>query len=419
MSAIEQTKTPAVTPTVKFRESCDSCLVAKVKCSKTRPVCARCLANGATCGYSPSSRAGRKNRNAAPSDPSKASTRPPPTPSSSSLHAVHPMLDNADGSIRHSNNDIFHDLTTNFSHEDPSQGQSGMGNKAPTTQGEIEMTDFFSNSPFGDEFGDALLQFSPQAYLQNLNPTTPSPTNSTSQNTVSPAWTANETPYSFSPLSQLPVDLMSFDQASSSYSAPSPEILALQESPPRVFFPPGSETKFQCDCFALCLQALQTLHNHSQLPMSVQPGGLPFDVVLNINREAMRGCAKMLNCAKCVSKSGSSISTMLLATIFGKIISLYGSACFSRFGPSTVNQGAVKVAIGAYTLTGDDRRLLEMEIILLELGKVESILLAYQERFRDVHAEKDSCPGNALTSYLGKNLRCILDFLQARRGTGK
>lgn len=416
MSAIEQAETPAVTPKVKFRESCDSCLVAKVKCSKTRPVCARCLANGATCGYSPSSRAGRKNRNAAASDPSKASTRPPPTPSSS-LH-VHPILENTDGPIGRSNNDVFHDLT-NFSHEDPSQGQSGTENRAPTTQGEIEMTDFFSNPPFGDEFGDALLQFSPQAYLQNLNPTTPSPANSTSQNTVSHAWTASETPNSFSPLFQLPVDLVSFDQASSSQSAPSPEILALQESPPRVLFPPGSETKFQCDCFAVCLQALQTLHSHSQLPMSVQPGGLPFDVVLSINREAMRGCARMLDCVKCVSKSGSSISTMLLATIFGKIISLYGSACFSRFGPSTVNQGAVKVAIGAYTLTGDDRRLLEMEIILLELRKVESILLAYQERFRDVQAEKDSCPGNALTCYLGKNLRCILDFLQAHRGTGK
>ncbi len=126
----------------------------------------------------------------------------------------------------------------------------------------------------------------------------------------------------------------------------------------------------------------------------------------------------MLDCDKCVSKTGSSISTMLLATIFGKIISLYGSACFFRFGPSTGTQAVVKLALGAYTLTGEDRRLLEMEIILLELRKVESILLSYQERFRDAQAEKDETSVyNALTCYLDKNLRYILDFLQARKGT--
>lgn len=111
---------------------------------------------------------------------------------------------------------------------------------------------------------------------------------------------------------------------------------------------------------------------------------------------------------------------MLLATIFGKIISLYGAACFFRFGPSTGNQDVVKLEFGAYTPTGEDRRMLEMEIILLELRKVESILLAYQERFRDVHAEKaETSVYTALTSYLDKNLRYILDFLQARSGTCK
>lgn len=102
---------------------------------------------------------------------------------------------------------------------------------------------------------------------------------------------------------------------------------------------------------------------------------------------------------------------------FGKIISLYGAACFFRFGPTTSSQAVVKLAFGAYTLTGEDRRLLEMEIILLELKKVESILNTYQERFRHAQAEKDETSVyNALTSYLDKNLRYILDFLQSRKG---
>ena len=410
----------------KLRESCDSCLIAKVKCSKTRPVCVRCLGNGATCGYSPSSRAGRKTRSAVATEAAKTSrkydttTEPaeitPPTPSYIPL-MQHPIVENQDGSIVHPNS-IFHRPNSSLPRENPSRRHSVIENRVSMTQGAADLTDFFQSPPFSEDFGDTFLQFSPQTYLQDPNhPNAASPRNSNCPDPAISAWTPNGSPYHpFSPL-QFPDDLVSFDQGSSSHLASSPEIPALEGDNSQLLVPPGGEAKSTCDCFAVCLQALQTLHNHSWTPASAQPGGLPFDVVLNINREAMRGCATMLDCEKCVSQSGSSISTMLLATIFGKIISLYGSACLFRFGPSPRNQAVVKLAFGAYTLTGEDRRLLEMEIILLELRKVESILLSYHERFRDAQAEKDeSSVYNALTCYLDKNLRYILDFLQARKG---
>ena len=108
---------------------------------------------------------------------------------------------------------------------------------------------------------------------------------------------------------------------------------------------------------------------------------------------------------------------MLLGTIFGKIISLYGAACFFRFGPASDSQAVLRLAYGAYTLTGEDRRLLEMEIIIRELKKVESVMTIYQERFRNTEAEKDeSSVYDALTCYLEKNLQYILDFLHSRKG---
>ena len=404
----------------KLRESCDSCLVAKVKCSKTRPVCVRCLANGAVCGYSPSSRAGRKTRI---SQVSKTSTRrekaselmevPPPTPSSF-LPLMHSMLDTPDRPMLQSNN-VFHNSSSVVSAEGSNRRHSLMDNIVPTPREGLETPDFFPTPPFGEDFGDILQQFSPQAFLQDFSTPTPSPRNSTCQPSVHPSWTAHENSYPTLPSFQIPFDLMPFGQPTS-LSTPSPEVSAAQDNAQASEQTKG-ETKHTCDCFALCLQALQTLHNHSRLPASAQPGGLPFDVVLTINREAMLGCAAMLDCATCVSKSGSGISTMLLATIFGKIISLYGSACFFRFGPSKSNQSAVKLAFGAYTLTGEDRRLLEMEIILLELRKVENILSSYQEIFRNAQAEKDETSVySALTAYLDKNLRYILDFLQVRKG---
>jgi hypothetical protein len=43
----------------KLRASCDACYLAKVKCSKSRPLCKRCLVLGTNCTYSPSARLGR------------------------------------------------------------------------------------------------------------------------------------------------------------------------------------------------------------------------------------------------------------------------------------------------------------------------------------------------------------------------
>jgi hypothetical protein len=43
-----------------FRESCQNCADSKVRCSKTKPTCARCARRGTPCVYQQSRRAGRK-----------------------------------------------------------------------------------------------------------------------------------------------------------------------------------------------------------------------------------------------------------------------------------------------------------------------------------------------------------------------
>ena len=108
---------------------------------------------------------------------------------------------------------------------------------------------------------------------------------------------------------------------------------------------------------------------------------------------------------------------MMLATIFGKVMSLYRAACFLRFGPTTSMHATAQLAFGAYTVTGENRQLLEIEILLLELKKVESILSTYSERFRNTQSEKDDEASvyNALTAYLNKNLHYIVEFLQKRK----
>ncbi|KAL5346571.1 hypothetical protein ACLOAV_008278 [Pseudogymnoascus australis] len=52
-------KIPNTTHLQRLRASCDGCFFAKVKCSKTRPICFRCLACETDCKYSPSLRVGK------------------------------------------------------------------------------------------------------------------------------------------------------------------------------------------------------------------------------------------------------------------------------------------------------------------------------------------------------------------------
>jgi len=44
----------------RLRSSCDNCYISKIKCSKSRPLCSRCLVCGTSCTYSPSGRSGRR-----------------------------------------------------------------------------------------------------------------------------------------------------------------------------------------------------------------------------------------------------------------------------------------------------------------------------------------------------------------------
>lgn len=410
---------------VKLRESCDSCLVAKVKCSKDRPLCSRCLQNGSECGYSPSSRAGRKNRdvasNKANAQKSKASlsSTSRPTPTSHPSIPMYRLSGGGDDShSRGTNENSINSTTTLVAQDDQGHQVPPTDKQLPITQHEqdINPDDFLPPPPFGD-FLDSFLPLSPEAAFAELASAAASPGTCAGQSPAIPAWTSHGNSSTTLPTFQSPLDMLSFGHFAHPQPHARPSLPAHHE--PRQ--PPAEAAineRSTCDCFAACLQALLTLHNHSWMASSSQQGGPPFDVVLSINREAIEGCSTMLSCSKCVAKIGNGISTMLLATIFGKVMSLYRAACFFRFGAAPGMQATAQLAFGAYTVTGEDRQILEIEILLIELRKVENLLKVFQEKFDSTQAEKDETSVyNALTSYLEKNLYYIVEFLQTRKAS--
>ena len=178
-------------------------------------------------------------------------------------------------------------------------------------------------------------------------------------------------------------------------------------------------SSISCDCMADCIQSLKELHIKSS---STGPGLQscpPFDVVLQINNTAIGATSKMLTCFACASKGGIGISTMLMATMFGKALSLYRVAVHDRFGQNSHAQQLQThggLAFGAYRVDGEDRHLLEIEILLFELKKVERTMRLWRDKSQDLKADKDVVGVfEALSMYLEKNLHHVTEFLRQRR----
>jgi hypothetical protein len=185
--------------------------------------------------------------------------------------------------------------------------------------------------------------------------------------------------------------------------------------PSNVYMPNTPMARSQtCNCFTICLQSLEALHNHSGSVTSVPP----FDVVLTVNRKAVEGCAMMLNCSKCLSKSGSNTTTMVLATIIGKILSFYRAASENYFGFTTGPRSQsqpLPLTFGTYKVAGEDGRWLEMEILLRELKKLEELFTKFQEAARKSELEDDGGVHTAVTNYLGQSLHLTFEILNMQR----
>ncbi|KAI4159998.1 MAG: hypothetical protein LQ342_006126 [Letrouitia transgressa] len=397
---------------VKLRQSCDSCLQAKVKCSKDRPLCSRCLSNGAPCGYSPSSRAGRKNRDARISKPANSANQNgkalsfassdksfSSSPLDISLHEFPSKRNLVNQDTRSLG--IFGD-TESLAHRDLGKGQTVTERSTPISQDTkgVEDVDFLPTPPFND-FMDSFVCLSPQAPFAELAPAAmPSPISTQSDinlPSTKSAWSNN-----FLSCPTLPSFQSSFEQLYSGQPMTSRPDTRSSLSMQNETMPSVPQTQFEriarCDCFASSLQLLSSLHTHSVPSPSNPQGGPPFDMML------------------ITTGTGIGNSVLLLATMFGKILSLYKATCRFHFGTAPGIHETAELAFGAYTVTGEERKLIEIEILLLELRKVEDALKRFDEKICNPLPGKDETGfQGAVILYLKKNLRYIVEFLKARK----
>ncbi|KAL9610911.1 MAG: hypothetical protein Q9167_004421 [Letrouitia subvulpina] len=395
---------------VKLRQSCDSCLQAKVKC--------------------PSSRAGRKNRDARINKPANnvyQNGKGLSFPSSDKSFSSSPLdlsvheypskrnLINQDTS----NLGIFGD-TESLAHGDLEKGQTVTDRSTPISQDTkgVEDADFLPTPPFND-FMDSFVCLSPQASFAELATAAVSSPISTQSDINLPsaksAWNNNSLSYPTLPSFQSSFEQLYSGQSMTSRPGTRSSLPMQNETIPSI-----PETQFEktvgCDCFASSLQLLSSMHTHSMPSPSNPQGEPPFDIMLITTGEAIEACSKILACGECLSPTCIGNSVLLLATMFGKILSLYKATCRFHFGTAPGIQGTAELAFGAYTMTGEERKLIEIEILLLELRKVEDALDYFHEKICNSLPGKDETGfQGAVILYLKKNLRHIVEFLKARK----
>ena len=436
------TQAEAASLGIKLRESCDACLTAKVKCSKGRPMCQRCLTNGSDCAYSPSARAGRKNRNSTGGIKKSGSTttshkRPvsidipknaAPSPTSTqwlshvpAYDAGHHVLEksncnNANGSmapnVTTSNTQFFNTTTPPLTSEDEAlemnAGQHGIpiASDADDNLYNLMPTPPFHQNDFPHEFSHLDGPISASSTLTFPEFDLSSPPSHTKQTLDTNAWMNQDPTFGSIPT------VVHGNLDTSFFELPTP----ISNPPTQNYtdvLPEG------CDCFAGCLHSLKDLHISSWARPTGAETGPQFDVVLKANNAAITASNNMLTCIACSTKGGIGISAMLMATMFGKVLSLYRAAVYDRFGPTASSrdmQSAASLAFGAYEVSGDDRHLLEIEILLFELKKVEKTMNLWRDRSQHLSADKDvNSVYEALAMYLDKNLHHVTEFLREVR----
>lgn len=398
MSKIQNTSRPRQP---KLRASCDGCFLAKVKCSKDRPICSRCLTTGAECGYSPSCRTGKPKTTSMPTE--QIQVRPDASP-----RAPFP--------------EMYDDSTATY---------TSVGTEDPFT---------CDSPPYGINPSWPMLQRSVDDGLQGQTVSSGTPSmvqdEGTPESGGGPTSESFDSPYLWnSGVRAMPAGNQGFPQPPRSKSMVDvsmfPSLEPWFESQNEMFlFGPHSGVGSQkniytpssvvddsaiCDCFNILLQALQALHNHTNTT-TPSPS---FDVVLTVNRRAVDGCAMMLACGKCVNGGNSNTTMMLLATVIGKVMSFYRAASQNYFGftPQPHYQPQpLPLTFGTYKISEEDGRWLEMEILLRELRKLEGVLTKLQEVAKKDEMEELGGVQAAVFGYLRHSLSVTFGVLNMRRG---
>lgn len=394
--------------TAKLRASCDACNEAKVRCSKDKPSCTRCVSHGTGCVYSPSQRAGKyrttgKGGIQRPSMSGVESSHQR-TPSSKSMTSARLDEWNLDIFGFHTGDD---NDSTGFNTSSASDSLSPLAPNMP----------FFTGSPSPISQRSSLNE--PQS-LELLSMCRASAMLESDLTDPNLWWNNSETSrqqmeqnFYPTPSSGTPPDLM--------YRSEMPSVFATQ---------PSSTPQWSTSGACACAETLS-----KQLLLLCTPDdniGNTFDVDLAQSKDSTALCAQALACSCSI---GNDVHLMLIASLIARNINVLEkalhsinstgaplpetknefhtsdpprcsiftpksslstsptSSCSQNFGnsppswsKSSFNLGAnghssTNLALGAYELDAESLRPLKLEILRIELRKIKNLVAGFRSKF--------------------------------------
>jgi Fungal Zn(2)-Cys(6) binuclear cluster domain/Aflatoxin regulatory protein len=334
----EPTPIPSRSSTQSLRDSCDNCYKAKIKCSKTKPDCERCINRGFQCVYLPSRRRGRTKAMTG-----RRTSQNSPTRS---------QRDSLDCSSQHgsiiSSDDLdllksIPDLGTFTIPDFPSMDTLHETSSSPL--------DLFASSESAQAlFSEPDINPSPDFFGNKLNMPSLTPSASASLGLFTPPTSAQGTPDGRKQNTFSPESFMAHLDA------------------------------LQCDCLSQCLEALNMLYK----PSASWDSPPPFDMIMTMNSWATNQCSSTLNCMRCFSRGGNSSLAMLLGTLLTKIMAYYQAAIL---GTSVQRENnPMRLMLGSFPVDVGAEQRLKLDILRPELQKLQPLLGRFSdlcERVRD------------------------------------
>ena len=371
----------------KLRASCDGCYLSKVKCTKERPTCTRCLNHGVPCKYSPCGRIGKPRR----------------------LHDHQQVHDPEAAKILSSSS-----ISDASVHPPPYSWKINFDPSATARTAEFNLDDEISSmiwqSPLSateSENGGFLDDANRDSNLSSPSNSLPTPVESLCDYVdVSQPMSAG--------LERLGKSV----QHQPSQPLLSEELSLLPDPLPPLYFPatqdpiaaaksfPSTET---CTCATTTFDILRTLHD--------QASHTSFDKVLSCNKSAVSTIAKVLSC----TCTRDSTSVMTLAVALTKIMSRYqsiggrssqSSGTDATTDAFTFAPSPTPITLGAYKLDGAEEQEVKLHVILSELRKVDGLMARYQDRFCTGPVKHEARVYNELVMFLRRRLRDIGESLQ-------
>ena len=382
----------------RLRASCDGCFTAKVKCSKARPICSRCLACGLECRYSPSSRAGKPKSDHQKIGIQRGTSYPIlediPDNGHITYHSSisHPELHGAEGGWSGSPS------PSSSMNRDPaiplSANMIGLSSHVHDHGGGVDL--YSMNVPQWISSA-AISPFSDMSIAQPPDTGLSLPYNGVTHWATAASGSSHQL---FDP------NLSPTQAGIASGYFPSP--VATPGSPNRHLFPAPAMADDGCKCFESCLQSLHSLHNASGL---LWP---PLDAVLFLNGKAVESCVGLLSCFHCTKRSGTQTTMMLMATMLSEAAGIYKVAAQMHMeglhGPTPDDAPPSSLHRGHGTPGCHDARWLQLGGIVQEVEKLREACT----RFRDVCVSlpDDAGINRAMTGYVGRSLGAAMEALK-------